>query len=259
MKYILSNDQDTAYSAGNHLDFKRAAPEELATVQREDGGLDIVLNSSLPESDAPAQKREERDRTHMLSKRTATPEQVCSELSWRGCELRPESAQCIGQDEYQVYCTGCFRYPEPERVHQKVAKNVCPPRTHCFTVAGINYWQEPVPQVLCFPVGQTMQWTATTKKLEDTTTCSPGLTNKSGRELKIEATVRSLESTGQSEVMAQRVAVVLDGKALDGLDMAREFRTDLVLRHASSVQGCITTQGKFNQVIEGMLGLWFLG
>ncbi|KAH9823696.1 hypothetical protein Tdes44962_MAKER04548 [Teratosphaeria destructans] len=254
----VSNDLGNV-SALAHMDLKREAAEELATVQRENGGLDIVLKSSLADSDAPTVKREEQVSSHVLNKRASTPDQVCGELSWRGCELRLESAKCISKTEYQVYCAGCYRYGDPERVHQKVGKNVCPPKTLCFDVPGINIWNEAVPQVLCLPVGQTMQWTATTKKLEDTRTCSPGLTNKSGRELKVEAVVRSMQSNGKEEVTAKRVAVVLDGKALDGEDMVGDFTTDLVLRHTSSIQGCITTQGKFNQIVEGMLGLRFLG
>ena len=203
-----------------------------------------------------AAKREARQ---SLNKRDGFPSSVCESFGNRksACFYETESVKCVDGGLYQVYCAGCFNINKG-RDHQQVKKENCPAKTKCVDTKARNAWGEDADYAVCLPESQTVEWEVKSELARDTKGCSPGITNESGREAKVEITASSQDTGHHYLVTPQRISLVLNGNELEHADRTATLTTDLVLRFKSSVQGCLTTIGSQNQVLGGKFALQFV-
>lgn len=202
---------------------------------------------------------------HQHAKRWAFPSTVCPEFSVYGlpqitCTFETESAKCYNEHEYQVYCGGCFNRNKARDI-QKAPKQACPPNTRCINTKTKNAWGEMADYVLCSPEGEIVTWTAQPTGQSsgaDVQTCSPGLTNNSGRDAKVEITVSSFDSAGKNLITPAKVSLVLNSRAIEVAVRTATLAASLILRNKASVQGCITIIGSQHQVLKGQFALQFL-
>ncbi|KAE9961248.1 hypothetical protein EG328_004401 [Venturia inaequalis] len=231
--------------------------EGLMIVKREDGELDIVLRSEFEKVTSPV--------THQLDKRSSWPGSVCAKFNEGGptilsCVYQTESTKCIDEFMYQVYCAGCTNH-NMDRSSQKIKKDICPPDTRCVDTKSKNPWNEITDYAVCALKKQSTTWitkVADAHSPQDLQGCSSGLNNNSGRNAKVEVTVNSYESGGHYLITPVKISILLNSKVLDYALRTASLAVSLILRNKSSLQGCITIDGKQRQILQGRLAVQFL-
>jgi hypothetical protein len=171
-----------------------------------------------------------------------------------------EEGTCLDLQTYQLSCAGCYDYSKGlhNRITvQKPVKNTCPNGYRCVENEGTTYFGNHNTYVYCTQILK-KEWVVSTSNAQDTKQCGGGITNNLGINVGFEAKVDSLSSDGSYGVEAGEIQILKNAVAIDSRSLAYTLTADSTIGPHGSVQGCIITQGNYNQVLKGVLSLFFL-